>query len=552
MRKVAVFFNKEYFILFLIVLFAGTLRFWDLAGTPPSLSHDEVAIGYNAYSILKTGKDEYGVSFPLLFKSFDDYKLPGMVYASVLSIKLFGLNELGVRFPSAFFGTISVFLFYFIIKIFTKKNVGKSLIITLFFAFSLWHINFSRQSFESNGALFFLIAGTYFLFKANEKMRNLYYASFFYAISLYFYYSVRLVIPFLLLSFFIINFRNILKNLRIIFISLIIGIVVTFPLLPSIFSQGGFARINKVSVVNDPNYVVRKEKYALIIAQNNNIFTKIIYNRRIALLQTVVSNYFKNFSYAEIFVKGTGGMGLLYIFELPFFILGIYYLFMSRTPLKWILIAWFLSAPLAGALTTDQPNSLRALLNAPMFSLMSGIGFWAVFKLFKTKPFKYLFLLFSILIFSFYFSKFLNNYFYLYPRTHSLDFGDGNKQMVNYVAQNENKYKEVYISGYYWRPYIYTLFWKAYDPLSYQKDGSINHFEKYYFSAAEWDKEGVYFGPFGKYEIDFYSLVKTSTPQETLFILAKPEFQKYHVKFDIIAKINGKYAREIFVAAVLR
>ncbi len=290
---------KDKFLLIIIIFFAALLRFWDLAGTPPSLSHDEVAIGYNAYSILKTGKDEYGISFPLLFKSFDDYKLPGMIYSTVPSLKLFGLNELGVRFPSAFFGTFSVFLFYFIAKIFTNKNVGKSLIITLFFAFSLWHVNFSRQSFESNGALFFLITGTYFLLKADKKLHNLYYASFFYAISLYFYYSVRLVIPFLILAFFIANVKNLLKNLKTVFISLLIGIIVLFPLLPNIFSQGGFTRINKVSVVNDPDYVVRKTKYALLIAKNNNLFTKIIYNRRIALIQTVASNYFEKFSYSN-------------------------------------------------------------------------------------------------------------------------------------------------------------------------------------------------------------------------------------------------------------
>lgn len=552
MQGIVSVFKKEYFILFMIVLFAGVLRFWNLSSVPPSLSHDEVAIGYNAYSILMTGKDEYGIRFPLLFKSFDDYKLPGMVYASVPSIKLFGLNELGVRFPSAFLGTLTVFLFYFIAKIFTKKNVSKSLIITLFFAFSLWHINFSRQSFESNGALFFLTAGTYFLLKADKKLRNLYCASFFYAISLYFYYSVRLVIPFLLLSFFILNFKTLLKNLKIVFVSLLIGIAVLFPLLPNIFSPSGFTRINKVSVVNDPDYVVRKTKYALIIARNNNILTKIIYNRRVALLQTVVSNYFKNFSYSEIFVKGTGSMGLLYVFELPFFILGIYYLFRARTPLKWILIAWFFSAPLAGALTTDQPNSLRTLLNAPMFSLMSGLGFWTIFKLFKNTRFKYLFLAFSVLIFGFYLSKFLNNYYYLYPRAHSLDFGDGNKQMINYVIQNENKYKAIYISGYYWRPYIYALFWRNYSPLLYQKNGSINHFGKYYFSAAEWDIGGIYFGPFAKYDVDFYSLIKTKTPQETLFILAKPEFKIHESKFNVVATIDGKYAKKVFFAVVLR
>ena len=43
-----------------------------------------------AYSILKTGRDEYGSPFPLLFRSFDDYKAPIPVYLLVPVFKFFG------------------------------------------------------------------------------------------------------------------------------------------------------------------------------------------------------------------------------------------------------------------------------------------------------------------------------------------------------------------------------------------------------------------------------------------------------------------------------
>ncbi|EKD95597.1 MAG: hypothetical protein ACD_24C00433G0001, partial [uncultured bacterium] len=58
---------KTLTILLLIVLLGGALRFYQLASVPPSLARDEVSVGYNAYSILKTGKDEYGRIFPLSF-----------------------------------------------------------------------------------------------------------------------------------------------------------------------------------------------------------------------------------------------------------------------------------------------------------------------------------------------------------------------------------------------------------------------------------------------------------------------------------------------------
>ena len=104
-------------VLIAIILLAAILRFYKLAEVPPSLYWDEASLGYNAYSILKTGHDEHGVFLPITnFAAFGDYKPPGYVYMTVPSIALLGLSELAVRFPSALFGTLTVFLTYLIAK----------------------------------------------------------------------------------------------------------------------------------------------------------------------------------------------------------------------------------------------------------------------------------------------------------------------------------------------------------------------------------------------------------------------------------------------------
>ena len=54
--------------LLLIIILASLLRIWNLNNFPVGFNADEAAIGYNAYSLLQTGKDEYGSSFPLAFK----------------------------------------------------------------------------------------------------------------------------------------------------------------------------------------------------------------------------------------------------------------------------------------------------------------------------------------------------------------------------------------------------------------------------------------------------------------------------------------------------
>src|SRR4030042_170835 len=70
------------YLIILIILIAAFLRLWNLGSNPPHLSPDEAALGYNAYSIFKTGKDEYGMLLPVIFKSFGDFKPGFYIYFS--------------------------------------------------------------------------------------------------------------------------------------------------------------------------------------------------------------------------------------------------------------------------------------------------------------------------------------------------------------------------------------------------------------------------------------------------------------------------------------
>src|SRR3990167_9117761 len=99
-------------ILIIIFLLGFILRIIFLDIAPPGFNADEAALGYNAYSLIKTGKDEWGISFPLVFKSFSDYK-PGLyVYMAIPFIAALGLNELAVRLPSVLLGAFSIILIY--------------------------------------------------------------------------------------------------------------------------------------------------------------------------------------------------------------------------------------------------------------------------------------------------------------------------------------------------------------------------------------------------------------------------------------------------------
>ena len=94
---------KKYLLLIFIVIVASVLRLWQLGSVPASPDWDEVALAYNAYSIIQTGRDEYGKLFPFVLQSFADYKPALYMYLAIPTVALFGLETFAVRLPSAIF-----------------------------------------------------------------------------------------------------------------------------------------------------------------------------------------------------------------------------------------------------------------------------------------------------------------------------------------------------------------------------------------------------------------------------------------------------------------
>lgn len=139
-------FIKKNLILLLILLLGLFLRTYDLGNNPYGLFCDEASIGYNAYSLLKTGHDEWGTSWPLFFKAFGEYKSPVMTYSVIPFVAIFGLNEVSVRLASVAWGLLGILSIYFLSTILFNKKIG--LLSALFLAISPWHIQVSRISLE--------------------------------------------------------------------------------------------------------------------------------------------------------------------------------------------------------------------------------------------------------------------------------------------------------------------------------------------------------------------------------------------------------------------
>ena len=114
-------------LFYLIVFLAFFSRFVGLSGLPPALNRDEAGIGYNAYSLIQTGRDEHGQRLPLAFQSIGDYKMPLYIYAATIPVSLFGLNDFSIRFWSALAGVVSVITVYYLVReLFHSRSVPQA------------------------------------------------------------------------------------------------------------------------------------------------------------------------------------------------------------------------------------------------------------------------------------------------------------------------------------------------------------------------------------------------------------------------------------------
>ncbi|MCZ6703562.1 MAG: glycosyltransferase family 39 protein [Ignavibacteria bacterium] len=121
--------------LILLVVVGAALRIMNLG--MPSFWVDELNHFYAGQSILDGEK-------PQLPSGVDYKRAPLFNYAVAFSMKVFGQNEFGARFPSVFFGVLAIPILFFITCRFFNEKVA--LFAALFLTFSPFEIGWSRIS----------------------------------------------------------------------------------------------------------------------------------------------------------------------------------------------------------------------------------------------------------------------------------------------------------------------------------------------------------------------------------------------------------------------
>ena len=464
-------------LLLVAILLAIVTRFFKLGIAPEGLYLDEAGQGYSAYSILITGKDEFGKSFPIVFRSFTDFKTPVYVYLVVPLIPIFGLTKFAVRFPSFFFSILTIPVLYFLIsELLSKLKLKPNLrwlpaIASILLAISPWHILFGRTNFECNVALFFFLGGALLFYKALRNPKLLIPSAILFAIAIPAYHAQRIVTPLMLLILFLRHKKILLgeAHKKYLIIGAVIGLIISLPTLSVANTPGFLARASGLNIFSQPRGSL----------ETSNIVVGSIINSRIFLIaKEFGALYLSYFSPRNMFVLGDSGprssfpdLSTFFVWQFPFYIYGLY-MFIKRNDLgelKFFTLALLLVSPIPAALTRDPYSTIRSLQMVIPLTIIISAGIIEVFSLLKMRWLRILFwLVFSIAIF-YSLAKLFSSVIVLNEYYRAVDWNYGWEKASDEIKKLDQSLPIV-VDNSRDEPYIQLAFFLKEDPTNFQKN----------------------------------------------------------------------------------
>jgi hypothetical protein len=446
--------------------------------SPPTLNADEATNAYDAYSILKTGKDQYGNFMPLRFKSFGDYKLPLLTYLAIPFIKVFGLTETGIRmvnFPFVLFFPIVMYLLTQ--ELLNKKNI--SLLAAFLSAFAPGLQLLGRQAHEGYMTVFFLTVTAYFFVRLIKK-QNIFNFSLFifnFSLSLFGYHFSRLWAGFYFLLFLFFVFK---KNLSKWSLLIFLFVIFLFGTTDLIYKP---TRVQNLLFFNNLGFSLK------INELRGEGGSKLFYNKLTIGIKDLSFNYLKYFSPQFLVINGDEnprfgypGISPITSLEYIFIFIGLYYLFKNKEKWRYFIFAVLIFSPVSGSLSwAGESISRSVFIFIPIFIISS---YGVINLLNKKNLFLYFIITTLYLILLFYSWDFYLNH---YPqRAIALrSWQAGYKELADFVKTNYNNFDNFYITKKNGQPYIFLLFYLKYPPETYQRKSLLSAPDEYGFGQVE-------------------------------------------------------------------
>lgn len=491
----------------LIIILGAVVRLGGLEVSPPSLGFDEASLGYNAFSIMKTGRDEYGNWMPISLRSFNDYKPALYAYLIIPFIKIYGLTATAVRAPSALAGTISlIFLFFFLRKFI--KNKWCLLLVFGMLSFEPWRLHFSRNALETNlSAMFFLIA-VWLLIEAKSRLK-LFWSTVFFGLSAYSYHSARLAAPLLLLFWAIDPIGWVEgKKKKIQFNKLWpIGLFFLWCVPIFVANNGNLllTRFNQENVFSRFYPYAPKEVLPLI-ASPVYYFMGIVSGHVLSYISPINLSQ-RIFLWVKESPQFIPGMGMIGRLESILFIFGFLYLLknLKKSPEMRLIAYWIIAGAAPAAATWTWFHPLRSLNIYPAIEILAAIGAKQVLfflnNLIKNKIIKIIGLG-AIVVLAAITSIFTLNNELLYSayENHGEYQPGGFKEGMTYFKSLQENYDQVIVDTPHAQGFVFLLFYEAFDPKIIQEYANIRprpgvvgnlnfDFGKFRFRKIDWPKD---------------------------------------------------------------
>jgi len=504
---------KKYYLVLILVL-AAFFRLYALSSHPTGFTPDEASFGYDAYSILKTGADQWGVKFPLVLQSFGDGKMPLLSYLAIPSVFVFGLNEFAVRLPVVLVGIGAVYFTYLLTKrAFNQENL--SLMAAFLLAVSPWHIAMSRGAFEASLTTFFLTAGIYFFLNLKASRKAAFLSSLLFGMNLFSYHSARFVTPLVIVFLMAWQFGNKdwrahLKNRNLQIFIFVTAIFFGLSFLSMFMGAGARLSTSTILDMSPP----ADARFNDILAGMPPLMARFFNNRYLLVGKVFVDQYLQYFSpqfwFSQGPMEGTYGMlpgfGVLYLIELVF----IFGIFLNPKKLRqapWVVV-WLLVAPIPAALSRGPGYAAnRATVMLPALLIILSLG-WNNIKTFLNKKSSLLFSKTIIVVYLISIVIFSEKYFIQQKYEQADAMLYGSRELFNYLENNEADFRQIVVSKSLSEAHIYLAFYNKINPTTYQeatknfnyKDLGLNWVDqmpeyavgKYLFTTLDYQKYKIH------------------------------------------------------------
>lgn len=476
--------QQNLLIMAAILLVAGFFRLFKLDQVPAGLYWEEVAVGYDAYSIASTGLDHHGNPWPIVaFESFGDWKPALYFYLVAPLTKIIGLNAWSVRLPSALAGVVLVFLIMklttFFVGLLGEKSSMLStkigLLAGLMAALSPWLIQFSRGGWETNVATTLIVGGIY-LTLTSTKLRYRLLAIILFAAAAYTYHAARLIAPGLL--FLIVAWQwwqNKTKHHLVLASLSLVGLLVFFIpfLLPSQQLAVGH-RFQETSIFSNPEPVIesnlRRER------AGNSFLARLIYHRYVYYGKLIVSQAASHLTLNYLILSGDAnprhgiGIGIIWPIDLLLIGLALIVTVKKKPDLLLLFFGWLAVVLFPASVSLAAPHALRTLALAPLYICLAAIGAWWLIRRFGRISWIVLTSLYLV-----FFAAYWRYYLRVYPIVSANEWQVGYQEMVDQVNQlfDKNPEMPVYINRHQGRPAMYYWFYSKTDPKAVQAEERI-------------------------------------------------------------------------------